>query len=224
MRTIVKLFGRSPFSPLQTHMKKVADCVQKVPEIFDALQRDDQNTLEKLVAEISELEHAADLTKNDIRNNLPKGLFLPVDRGILLEILAIQDSIADKAEDIGDLLALRKLVMLEMLKDDFRAFLDKNIESFQVAKRIIQEMDELLESSFGGFEAEKVKKMVEEVAYKEHESDLLQQKLLKKLFSLEKNLLYGSFILWLRIIETLGAISDLSENLGDRVRTTLDLK
>ncbi|MFQ5823204.1 MAG: TIGR00153 family protein [bacterium] len=224
MRTIARLFGRSPFAPLQSHMNKVADCVHKVGEFFEAIQKGNQNTVENLAKEVSELEHTADLTKNEIRNNLPKGLFLPVDKGNLLEILAIQDSIADKAEDIGHLLILQKLDMPAELKDDFKAFLAKNIESFNVAQRIIQKMDELLESSFGGIEAEKVKTMVDEVAYKEHESDLLQQTLLRNLFSLEKRISYSSFILWLRIIETIGAISDLSENLGDRVRATLEIK
>ncbi|MFQ6112890.1 MAG: TIGR00153 family protein [bacterium] len=224
MRTIARLFGRSPFAPLQSHMNKVVNCVHKVGEFFEAVQEGDQSAVEKLAKEVSELEHTADLTKNEIRNNLPKGLFLPVDKGNLLEILAIQDSIADKAEDIGHLLILQKLDMPAELKDDFKAFLAKNIESFNVAQRIIQEIDELLESSFGGIEAEKVRKMVDEVAYKEHESDLLQQTLLKNLFSLGKKMPYSSFILWLRIIETIGAISDLSENLGDRVRATLEIK
>jgi predicted phosphate transport protein (TIGR00153 family) len=224
MRTIAKLFGRSPFSPLQTHMSKVADCVQKVPELFMALQEGDYEGIEKLSEEISELEHAADLAKNDIRNNLPKGLFLPVDKATLLSILAIQDSIADVSQDIGDVLVLRNLKMREVYQDELQAFLDKNIESFIVAQKIIQEMDELLESSFGGLEAEKVTKMVDEVAYKEHEADLLQQKLLKKLFNLETEIPYPNFVLWLRLVETLGSISDLSENLGNRVRMMLEVK
>ncbi|MFQ5639564.1 MAG: TIGR00153 family protein [bacterium] len=224
MRTIAKLFGRSPFSPLQSHMNKVADCVHKVPKLFEALQKNDHDAIKKIAEEISELEHAADLAKNDIRNNLPKGLFLAVDKETLLSILAIQDSIADVSQDIGYLLVLRKLKMREVFQDDLKAFLDKNIESFGVAQAIIQEMDELLESSFGGFEAEKVTKMVDEAAYKEHEADLLQKKLLKKLFNLETELPYPNFILWLRIVKTLGAISDLSENLGNRVRMTLDVK
>ena len=114
--------------------------------------------------------------------------------------------------------------MPKNIDDDFKEFLDKNLESFSVAQKIIRQMDELLESSFGGMEAEKVKKMVDEVAYKEHEADLLQKKLLKNLFSREKEILYADFILWLRIIEKISTISDLSENLGDRVRTTLDIK
>ena len=224
MRTIAKLFGRSPFSPLQTHMNKVTECVQKVSDFFEALQSGDQNRLESLVKEVSELEHAADLAKNDIRNNLPKGLFLPVDKGNLLEILAVQDRIADKCEDLGDLLVIRKLEVPQQIKQDFRQFLDKNLESFDVAKRIIQQMDELLESSFGGFEAERVTKMVDEAAFKEHEADVMQKTLQKTIFGMEKNLSMGSFLLWLKIIETLGSISDLSENLGNRVRMILDVK
>ncbi|MFQ5753846.1 MAG: TIGR00153 family protein [bacterium] len=224
MRTIAKLFGRSPFAPLQAHMGKVADCVNIMGLFFEALQKGDQNVIEKLAEEVSELEHAADLSKNDIRNNLPKGLFLPVDKSSLLEILKIQDRIADCSEDIGYLLELRELKMPKNINDDFKAFLDKNLESFSVAQKIIRQMDELLESSFGGMEAEKVKKMVDEVAYKEHEADLLQKKLLKNLFSREKEIFYSDFILWLRIIEKISTISDLAENLGDRVRTMLDVK
>ncbi|MFQ5676593.1 MAG: TIGR00153 family protein [bacterium] len=224
MRTIAKIFGKSPFSPLQSHMSRVADCVEKVDKFFEALQIGDQDEIERVASEVSELEHAADLAKNDIRNNLPKGLFLPVDKASLLDILSVQDKIADKTEDIGHLLVLRKLRMADDLKDDFKKFLNKNIEAFNVAQRIIQQMDELLESSFGGVEAKKVREMVDDVAFKEHESDLLQKKLLKKLFGIEEVLSHGSFILWLRIIETIGSISDLSENLGNRVRTILDIK
>ena len=224
MRTIAKLFGRSPFMPLQSHMGKVAECVQKVPELFQALKQGQYDAIDKLAVELSDLEHAADLAKNDIRNNLPKGLFMPVDKETLLSILALQDSIADTAEDIGDLLGLRQLKMQDSFQDDLDAFLAKNMESFEVAHRIIREIDELLESSFGGLEAQKVIKMVDEVAYKEHEADLIQQTLLKKLFNLQPEIPYPDFLLWLRVFEMLGRISDLSENLGNRVRMTLEVK
>ncbi|MFQ5708089.1 MAG: TIGR00153 family protein [bacterium] len=224
MRTIAKLFGHSPFAPLQMHMNKVTDCVEKVSEIFSALDKGEQENIEALARELSTLEHTADLAKNDIRNNLPKGLFLAVNRANILEILALQDSIADKSEDIGVLLTYRKLGIADEMKEHFNAFLEKNLDTFHAAERIIQQMDELLQTSFGGKEAEKVKKMVDEVAFKEHEADLLQQELLKKLFSIENKLSYSSFILWLRTIETLGAISNLAEKLGNRVRMTLELK
>jgi len=224
LTTILNLFGRSPFAPLESHMGKVANCVQMIPELFEALSKKDYDEVERITAKISELEHHADLTKNDIRNHLPKGLFLPIDRSHLLEILAIQDRIADAAEDVAILTTLKPLEMLPIFKNDFHEFLNKNLESFQSAQLIIKEMHDLLESSFGGIEAQKVKSMVDDVAFKEHEADLIQRKLLKNLFKTEDQMSYGSFSLWMRICEELGSISDLSENLANRVRMTLDLK
>lgn len=224
MQTLARLFGRSPFAPLQTHMTKVANCVKKIIPLFDALEKKDFSLMESLAQEISELEHEADLTKNDIRNHLPKGLFSPVDRGSLLEMLAIQDSLADVCEHCAVLVTLRSIEFKPLFFSDFKSFLNKNLDTFYEVQKIIQELDELLESSFGGIEAEKVRRMVEEVAYKEHESSLLQRRLLKNLFRHAEELAYPDFHLWLKIFETLGEFSHLCEKLANRVRMTLELK
>lgn len=63
MSILKNLFVRSPFSPLQSHMEKVASCVQKADELFDAYFNHDYASMETLAEEISELEHSADLTK-----------------------------------------------------------------------------------------------------------------------------------------------------------------
>ena len=183
MLNIARLFGKSPFAPLQSHMKKVAACIEKLSSVFSLLSKMDMEKMEKLVYELSKLEHEADLTKNDIRNHLPKSLFLQIDRAHFLDILSIQDSIADKAEDIGLLLTLRPLDQFKNFQDEVQALFKKNEEVFVDSKRIIEEIDELLESSFGGIEAEKVKAMVEHTAYKEYEADKMQRGLLKQLVS-----------------------------------------
>ena len=224
MYTIISLFARSPFAPLQTHMEKVSHCVYKLFDLFDALEKHNYTEVDKIAAEISDLEHQADLLKNDIRNHLHKNIYLPVDRSNLLEILGIQDSIADSAEDIAVLLTLKQVEMPNDLKGDFRDFLNKNVESFESARNIIKEMHDLLETSFGGYEAEKVRAMVEDVAYKEHEADLIQRKLLKKLFGSENEMTYTTFHIWQKIFEAVASISNLSEKLAYRVRMTLDLK
>ncbi len=224
MRSIAKLFGRSPFVPLQTHMAKVAACIEELPKAFDASKAGDRKAVEQLSAKISKLEHNADLVKNDIRNHLPKGLFLPIDRSHLLEILSIQDDIADKAENIGVLLTLKPLVMVEAFKENFKAFLNKNLESFYAVHLVIQQLDELIETGFGGVEAQKVRDLVDDVALKEHEADLIQRALLKDLFAHEEELTHGSFHLWLRVFREVAALSNLSEKLANRVRMTLEFK
>ena len=174
--------------------------------------------------EISDLELKADLIKIDIRNHLPKSLFLAVDRSHLLEILSIQDHIADRAEDVSVLVTLKPLDVIPAIAEDFDLFLKKNIEAFNLAHRIILELHELLETSFGGIEAEKVHLMVEKVALAEHEVDLLQRKLLKGLFAAEEGMSFSTFLLWQKIFGAVADISNLSEKLSYRIRATLELK
>lgn len=224
MISIARLFGKSPFAPLQTHMKKVTLCIEKLTAIIEALPKMDMEKIEKLSKELSELEHEADLTKNDIRNHLPKSLFLPIDRSHFLEILSVQDRIADKAEEIGLLLSMRPLDMFTEFKSDLELLYKKNADVFWNAKKIIEEIDELLESSFGGIEAEKVKDMVEQTAYKEHEAAQMQHVLTKQLFSKGNSLSSPAFYLWLTLIEQIGALSALAEKLANRIRMVLELK
>lgn len=224
MISIAKLFGKSPFAPLQTHMKKVSLCVEKLSQLMEALPKIDLEKVEIFAKELSHLEHEADITKNDIRNHLPKSIFLPIDRSHFLEILSVQDSIADKAEEIGLLLSMRPLEMLAEFQPGLETLYKKNAEVFWSAKKIIEEIDELLESSFGGLEAAKVKKMVEETAFKEHSAMQAHHTLMKQLFAQGNHLPSPAFYLWLTLIEHIGSLSTLSEKLANRIRMILELK
>lgn len=224
MLTILSLFGRSPFAPLQAHMECVGRCVHCLPDLLAGLEKKDAAHLERVAEEIARFEHDADLIKNDIRNHLPKSLFLPIDRGNLLDILTLQDRIADKVQDAAVVVNLKPLELLPIFKEEFKLFLNKNIETFDEAELIIKELHELVESSFGGIEAEKVRSMVDEVAYREHEVDLIQRQLLKSLFKAEEHMTYVTFHQWQRLFESIASISNLSENLAYRVRMTLELK
>jgi predicted phosphate transport protein (TIGR00153 family) len=224
MLNIARLFGKSPFAALQGHMKKVALCIERLSDIFNAFSKMDMEKIEKLVADLSRMEHEADLTKNDIRNHLSKSLFLPIDRAHFLEILSVQDSIADKAEDVGVLLTLKPLDSFRDFHANLIAFFRTNELVFLDAKQIIEEIDELLESSFGGLEAEKVKAMVENTAAREHEANKMQKQLMKQLFTHGETLSVPIFNLWMRLIEEIGAIAHLSERLANRIRMILELK
>lgn len=224
MLTLGKLFGRSPFKALQAHMEDVAKCVELVPSLFEAVFQKRFDDLEKISKDISKAEHKADLSKNDIRAHLPRSLFLPVRREDLLEILTLQDSIADVSEDIGILVTLKPLEQVPFNQDLFQQFLDKNLETFRRTMEIIHELPDLLEASFGGSEAEKVFNMVEEVTLLEHQVDVLQRKLLKQLFSEGDDIPHTLFTLWMRTLDRVGAISNLSENLALWVRRTLEIK
>ncbi len=215
MRTIARLFGKSPFAPLQTHMNKVTHCLEKLTQII-------ASPSQKLVDELCRLEHEADITKNDIRNHLPNSVFMPIDRSQFLEILSLQDKIADQAEEIGITFTLKPLssTFLPFLAE----FYQKNLETFISVEKIIREIDQLIESSFGGIEAEKVKTMVEQTARKEGESQILERALRQKICSSADNWSPPEFYIWMKLIDQIGNLSVLSEKLANRVRMVLELK
>lgn len=224
MLSIARLFGRSPFSPLQTHMDRVASCMSELPALFEAILAKDEEAIARISLTLSGLEHQADLTKNDIRNSLPKSLFLPVDRGSLLEILALQDALSDQAEKIGQTATFKPLELPESMKEAFMLLCTQTMDLFWLTRQVISELDELLESSFGGIEAEKVKGMVEQIAFREYENATLQVALLKQLYQDGKHLSYPSFHLCHALIGDIGALSSISEKLGNRIRMLLELK
>ncbi len=224
LTTIARIFGKSPFHPLQSHMKKVSSCMKKLTEIFDNLKDKSPEELERLVKELSKLEHEADLTKNDIRNHLPKSLFLPIDRSQFLDILSIQDSISDKAEDIGHLLTLYPVSELGDLCDHLDQLFKKNMEAFWDTRSIIKELHELLESSFGGIEAEKVKTIVEKTSKIEYQADKMKHELMKEFFKTAENVKTPVFYLYVRLVEEINHISHISEKLANRIRMILELK
>ncbi len=223
LTTIAKLFGRSPFAPLQSHMEKVSDCVLLLEGLFAALKQKDYVKVRDIQKKISKKEHQADLTKNDIRNHLPKSLFMPIDRSDFLDILSMQDAFADKAEDIAVIVTLKELKHFEEL-EGFEEFYNKTLQAFKLACQVIKEFDTLLESSFGGIEAQKVKEMVEKLALEEHELDILGYNLLKTLYTLTDKFSYSTFHLWNTILKEVGEISNIAEKLGNKIRMILELK
>lgn len=222
MRSITKVFGRSPFVPLQMHMEKVAECVDKIPEIIEAYHRQDMDKVKSLTKKISRLEHAADLIKHDIRNNLPRGIFMPVDRANLLRILKVQDSIANRAENLAVLLTFKQASTFEGFETDFNDLVANSLEAFTLTHSIIGQLDELLETGFGGAEANTVQELVDKVAHKEYETDVIQRELLRDMLIHEQDISYGDFFLWTSIIRQVARLADRCEELASSVRMTLE--
>ncbi|MCA9265870.1 MAG: TIGR00153 family protein [Planctomycetales bacterium] len=224
MSTIGKLFGSSPFGPLQRHMEQVAKCVAKMVESLQAVESGNWGRVDALSNETSELEHQADQIKDDIRNQLMRRFFMPVHRGQVLDILAIQDNLADTAENVSVLLTIRQFAVPPTVVEDFANFRALNVAAFGLAAGIIEQLDELFETGFGGSEAEKIRKLVHDVAYTEHQADVLQRELLRKVFADEAKLAAADLNMWIQLVKELSNLSNLSENLADQIQMILDTK
>ncbi len=224
MSTIGKLFGRSPFSQIQQHMDQVSKCIKKMDEAIEAVKSGQFDELDRISSEVSDLEHQADQIKNDVRSRMLKRVFMPIDRAEVLEILSLQDSLADTAEDVCKVLTLKPLPFPDDIKQDFDQFVELNLQAYEVAAAVIGQLDELIESGFGGVEAERIRGLAKDAAFAEHQADRVQIQLLKKLYAHDTDMTVGEFHLWMRVTRVLSRVSNTSENLANRVLKTLSLK
>ncbi len=212
------LFGRSPFKPMQQHMGVVARCAAEIPGLFEALCRGDSAAVHAAKETIFALEEEADGIKNELRAHLPKSLLMPVDRRDLLEVLDMQDSIADTAQDIAGLLVERPMEVPETLKEPLVQLAARCVDACDRAAAIIGEFDELVESGFRGRESDKVSEMVDELSVIEAETDELGMALSRELFAREDEIKPVSVIFWYQLIQWIGDLADYAEKIGNRLR------
>ena len=215
------LFGRSPFKPLQEHMRTVQKCAAQVTKLFEALCENDQEKIEKIKDRIFELENEADAIKNELRAHLPKSLFMPVDRRDLLEVLDLQDDIADTAQDIAGLLVERKMEVAEGMEQPLLNLVRRCVDACDQAGHIIQRLDELVETGFRGPEAEAVIEMVEHLNKIESDTDQMGLELSRSLFAKEDEMKPVSVVFWYDLIHMIGELADYSEKVGNRLRLLL---
>ena len=216
--SMAALFGKSPFKPLQQHMRVVIECVGEVPALFTALIEGNEAQLEVQKEKIFAKEGEADTIKNELRSHLPRSLLLAVDRRDLLELLAMQDTIAGIAQEIAGLLVQRKMEVPAAMAEPLTRFVTRCTETCGQAHKIIEELDELLELGFRGREVERVEAMILELGYMESDTDLMGVSLTRTLFAQEDSLSPVSVMLWYQLIRWVGNLADYAEKVGDRLR------
>ena len=221
MSLIQELFGRSPFGPMVEHSKKVHECVELVKPIMEALAHENFEEIHRLQDKVSKIEYEADQIKHDIRANLPRRFFLPVDRSELENFLRCQDKIADYVEDFAVILTIRNTTIHPSLIDDFFAYVD---QIFQVTGTLLTaavEMQNLAEVSFGGAEARTVMDLLTGLGEEEWKADRMARRISRKIYELEKELDPITIIFYEKMIIALGSIANEAENAGDKLRNML---
>ncbi len=217
-RSILGLFADSPFASMIELADKVKACSDEVPVLFDAFFADDYDSVIEIAERISHLEHEADVVKTRVRDGLPKSLFLQVDRRDLLDVLSSLDAVADCAEDVGILFTLRKMEPHEELIGPLKSLVRRVTATVDKAVEIVHAMDVVSKSGFSGKEADKIIHMIDELGRLEHEADIVQDDLARRLFAMEDDIKPGSLFIWNKIFNKIGDIANHAEKMGNRLR------
>ena len=217
----VSLFGRSPIGPMQRHIATAHECVANLVPFFEAVMAADWAKVEQVQQEMARLEHEADKLKKSVRLHLPKSLFLPVPRSDLLELLSVQDKVANRAKDIAGLMLGRQMHIPHSLQPQMLAYVKRAVDASAQALKAMNELDELLETGFGGREATLVESMVEELEAIERDTDRMQIEVRRALYALEKELPPVDVMFLYKIIDWVGDVADRAERVGNRLEQLL---
>jgi uncharacterized protein len=218
---LVKIFGRSPFKPIESHMAIVLKCAEELTAFFAAANQDDWQVAADVRKKLSQYEKDADRFKADIRAHLPSTLFMPVARTDLLELVTIQDKMANMAKDISGLMLGREQGIPEQVRPTFDQYLKIAIETIYQANETIRELDELLETGFRGQEVDLVGRMIKALDAKEHETDVLEITLRRELRQIETTLPPVDVFFLYQIIDHVGELANIAQRVGSRLTIML---
>ncbi len=218
---LANIFGKSPVKPLEKHVDIAYRCTKQLNGFFKAAVAGNWDKAAEYRDTISALEHEADDLKKEIRMHLPKSLFMPVPRQDLLELLLVQDKMANRTKDVSGLVMGRKMQIPKPIAKDFLTFVRRNVDAAKQARKSVRELEELFATGFRGAEVAMVESLIDELDRIETETDDLQASLRGSLFEIEDSLDPITAIFLYQVIELTGEIADMAERVGRRLELLL---
>lgn len=223
MSLIDRLLSRSPFSNIVEMMKEIILVVDMIPVLFQSVKDSHFEKLRDYSRQISESEGRIDNIKREARVAIPKSLFLPIPKRDLLDLILTLDGIPDRAEDLAKTFNLRNFSYPESLHSKIQPVLTLNKEVNELlTKMFIQELANLIESSFSGPSVQNVIDLAEKISDKTYEAENKIQSAMREVFRCE-NLLHPSEVLiWIKILEQLEHITHSQEKSSNTLRRILE--
>ncbi len=217
MSWIDRLVGRSPVGPMQEHMKAAVACAREILPLVEAMASGDEAGIRRQREAIDHLEHEADEIKNEIRSHMPRRMMLAMERRDVLEILDFQDSIADVTQDVAELADQRRMHLPEGLAGPVRDLASRVVATCEQGQRVIDELDELVETGFGDREVARVEVMIGELGQIESQTDELLDRAARTLFAMEQDLGLESVYIH-QVLLWIADLADFAERVGNRLR------
>ena len=213
---------KSPFGQLLEHMSKIKECVTELHKGLTDYYVGEYESFSKVTSQVSKLEHEADIIKGNIRNHLPKTIFMPVDKGKFLWALREQDKILDHAENLAKMLDMRHTKIPKELQKDFINHIDLVSETVNKMEQAVENIKDLIETSFVKREREQTKEFIYEVHEFERKADTKKYEITKGIYELEKKLDPMDTYHLLKIVDWVDDIADHAENVADWLRSMIE--
>ncbi len=215
--SILDMFAASPVKPLQAHMESTLQAIDRLAVFFSAVLMRDWQSAESDYHVICQAELKADQLKADLREHLPKGLFMSMSRNDILGILKTQEKMANTCKAIATLVLTRKMLVPEDLQQPIKDYLDDIMHAVHRAASAISRVDELMEIGFKGIEADKIERRIHQVDDAATNVEDRHLELRQLLFSKEDQFSPVEVMFLYQLLDQMASIARLADNLGGRL-------
>ena len=214
---LANLFGRAPSKPIQEHMTLAVKAAAELTGFFEAVTSDDWEQARQIQQRVTQFGQQANELKKELRVHIPKRLFLPLPRTDLLELLASQDRLPNRAKDIAGIIIGRRMSIPSSMHEEMNEFVQASVAAAEQALVAISEFDKLIESGFDYRELSLISTMIKQLDELEEKSDRLEIGVRTSLFALETQLPPVDVMFLYNIIDWVGDIANRAHDVGGRL-------
>ena len=127
----------------------------------------------------------------------------------------------EDAENLAKMLAMRHTKIPKILQDDFIKHMDLVLKTVHKMEEAVENIKDLIETSFVKREREQTKEFIYEVHQFEREADTKKYEITKGIYKIEKKLDAMDMYHLLKIIDWVDDIADHAENVADWLRSMI---
>ena len=215
---ISEVISGSPLAMLEEHVKACAECVAQLTAYFEAAQAGKWSSAEKVQIEIVKLEGVADDLKRNVRRNMPRGIWMSVSRADLLDLVRMQDTMANFTKDVAGLSLGRELAFPAPLEKSLSKYIKTIVDCVALAVDVVSATRELSRTAFGSRQVKAIMTKSLAVEKLERKSDEMQAKLRYKLKAHEQELSPVDAIFLYQLLSNIGEIANSAEKVAHRAQ------
>jgi predicted phosphate transport protein (TIGR00153 family) len=164
-------------------------------------------SLEKKVAELHCIEHAADLAKNEMMEQLAKEFIAPIEREDIVTLSRYIDDLTDSIEDVLIKIHMFNITSIKPEVLEFTELIKKSCNSLKI---VMEEFPNFKKSST-------LKEKIIEVNTLEEDGDRLYYRTIRNMYANSSNTL--ELLVWTRIYNDLEKCCDVCEDTADTVES-----
>ncbi len=219
MRLVLSsLFYKSPFEKLQKHADKAKECAQLFKDATVCHIDEECKDFDLLTEQVARLESEADAIKRNIRNHLPRGILMPVDKFQFLHYLREQDKVLDEVEEALFWLSFRPRSIPDEVAADIQHLVEAVVPPIERLSELVALATKYFRSRTEE-QREKMKSLIRDIRQDEREADHLERELKYKIFSTINDALIVYHLI--HLVEIVGNIADHAQNASDRMRAMI---